>query len=294
MKISLSSAFLVMLVGVIYYLRNNHEPMGKFLEGPLRKLAEGTIVEQVCDGVNTNNTFTEKETKRAKTFRESLKKLRDGNPLLEFIDQVHDQSKASKEYLVPLLKFATIWFVFFGISVLGFMGYSINWCCMYCKCCKKVATGKLNCCAEPKKPRWKIFLLFGSIAFSCCVVGGSLTGIILSGTVPSGARKTACGIVTFLQEVADGRPEDKWIGIDQAVDQIGTILDIFDPIVNNLTNISTDYTALDNSVVVAKSSINILFTAADGQSAIRPDPEIGGTYLPTYIKVKYRTLCFKF
>ena len=156
---------------------------------------------------------------------------------------------------------------------------------MYCNCCKKVATGRLKCCAEPKKNRCKIVFLIGSIFFACCIVAGSLTGIILSGNVPSGARQSTCGVVSFLDEVSLGRPEDKWIGIGAAVSHIENILGKFDDIVQNLTLVDTDFTELDAAVDTAENAILLLYTAADGQTAIRPDPEIGGTYLPTYVRV---------
>ena len=102
----------------------------------------------MCDGIDPNEGFTQSEIDRSEGFRTSLNTLRGGNPLEDFIDEGNRKSDLLDGYFRPLIPFAAAWIVCLGVGFVGFVGCTVNWCCMYL--CKNKCKG-CKMCKEPKK-----------------------------------------------------------------------------------------------------------------------------------------------
>lgn len=124
-----------------------------------------------------------------------------------------------------------------------------------------------------------------SILFIVAVFGAALAGIIVSGGIPKGAKTMTCAAVTFIEEVAEGKPDSDWIGIKPSVDSINRVLNKFDTIVTNLSSVSTSFGTMDTLLVSAQSAVDDMYNLNANVTFSKSDPENNGTYTAEFIAV---------
>ena len=281
-KRSQSALLLISFVAVVFVLRSSDVSPGSLLRQQLvRALQQAKPSDSLCQGVDLSQGFTSGERERAEGFRNTISNVRNGNPLIDFIEGSDPSSKFGSDYVVQLYPYAVPWVVFFVIGLLTALVFLVNWCCTYCSCCRCC-----KCCTHPKQSRLRSFYIFTSIIFMTAVIATGVAGIIVSRDIPKDGKKTVCNLALFVETIADGSTQDNWIGIRPAAEKLITVLNSFNTTVNSLQETNNSFTEINTRLTAATDAIAAMYNDNRNLAvATQPNPQDSGSYQPTYIQV---------
>lgn len=261
---------LLSIIGCIYVLRDyNTSPTQLLKSQAVRLLQELRPSETLCKGVDIQSDVSISDRDRAAKVRSALDNIRDGNPFVDFIQSNYPPADIGDEYVVPLLKYAVPWIVFFGISIISCVVYTFIWCCR----------------RQSKSNRFKTCCFIFSMVFSAFVIGAAIAGLVLSRGIPTGSHRTICRASLLLEEMAYGNGTTNWIGVKPAADRVTFILDTFNQTVDSIDAISDDFTEMRARIQPALAAVQTMYDDNAGKTVTRADPDVGGTYVPLYIQV---------
>lgn len=262
------------IIGSIYILRDhNTSPTKLFRNQVARILQDIRPSETLCKGVDITATVSASEINRAANVRSALGSIRDGNPFVDFIQGSAPASDFANDYVVPVLKYAVPWIVFFGISIICCVVYTCIWCCR----------------RQSKSNRFKNWYFVFSMVFSAFVIGSAIAGLVLSRGMPTGSHRTICKTSLLLEELAYGNNTAQWMGIEPAANTILLVLNTFNQTVGNITAVSDDFTEMNARIQPALDAVQNMYNQNANKVVTRPDPDVGGTYVPLFIQVTIYT-----
>jgi len=280
---------LISLVSFIYILRDHHSTSEGFLTPHIKRLLkQGTISKSLC-GDTEVTPASPGQINRAKGITSAIKRIRNGNKLVSFIEGPEPDDQFTNEYVLPVLAYGVPWIVFFALGIIGCITCSVNWMCMHYSWCEKY-----KICKKPKTMESKRGLRVSSIILMLFLFGAAIAGLVFSKEVRTGGRQTICSLGLLVDKLVEGSSteSDRWIGINPLIGKMEKAFQSFD--INKYLQLSVSYssavtlsdTGLINAAYSpASGSVSTFYSTKNGRSVKNPDPSIGGTYRPSYIQV---------
>lgn len=234
----------------------------------------------LCKSVTMTNV-TQSERTHSDSIRSSVRGLRNGNPLVDFIQGPDSSDKFSSEYVKPLSYVAAPWFALLGVSVITFLVLLLNCCCTFG--CRSSAQTK----PVSKTSKFKKCLVITSIIIAIGLIGFCIYGINVSSDFTKGGNQTMCQAGILVDQLVEGSDGDHWIGLRSMVNKLLVTIDNFDSTGINLNYATgaTDIALINTKYTADTQSLTAMYNNNKASTVNRPDPTIGGTYQPDYIKV---------
>lgn len=279
-----TATLFISFIVCIYFLRSTDiSPVRSLQSHVSRFLDEQQLIAKFCDGVSTNDTYTDSQRDKAAGYRNSIGNVRpDDKTLTAFINNSEPSDEFIGDYAKGMIPILVPWLVFFAIGAVLCLVFVINWCCMNCACCGSCACG---CCLSPKTSRRKNICAAASVILMLMAVGAGTAGLIFSTKVPQQANATICWGVRLIQKVNEGSPEDNWIGLNPAVTTLDDITDQIANAVNGMNVFNTILGKLNTNLNQATNLVSLTYQDNKDITVSRIDPDETTPYTPDYISV---------
>jgi len=285
-KLLKTPLILTCFVLVIFMMRQNNITPSRGLRHSVRLLTERILTSgsrpstTLCDGIITEDSYSESEVEKAEKVGDSLSKTRGGNPLEDWVVNGSEDTFAD-DYAKGLVPFFAPWPVLFVISILTCFGFLMNWCCIYgcckncCKCCK--------CCHGPKEQKkMKIYIAISGL-FLVGMLGSAAAGLVFAPKVSNGMNVTFCTCLISVENLVYGETSESWLGFNGILTSLYDVQSQFSTTVTNLNAIGGSQTNMNTAYNNAVTANSDLYTNNQGQTVTRADPDETTAYSPDYI-----------
>jgi len=237
----------------------------------------------LCAGISFEESYSEGDTERADGFISSMKKLRKGNPLEDWVLN-GSENTVVEDYVVPLIPWTAPWAVLAIFTLFIFAAFVTNWCCMY-GCCKNCCQF-CKCCKRPKtQGRAKLYMIVSGTLL-LCTAGSAIAGIVFAPRVTKGISVTFCSALVFMENMVHGQTDLEWMGFNTIITSLDNVRTQFMNTVDNLNTIAGSQTDMDNAYNDAIDENDYFYTHNKDKTDVpRADPEKASVYAPDYIAV---------
>jgi len=274
------------LILTIYFLRSTEfAPVRSLQSGVSRFLDEQQLIAKFCDGVSTNDTYTDSQRDTAEGYRTSLGKVRpDDKTLTGLINSNEPSDDFLEDYGKSMIPILLPWLIFFVIGAVGCILFVFNWCCINCSCCRSCAC---RCCLAPKTNRGMKTCAIASVFFMLMTIGAATAGIIFATKVPGEANATICWTVRLIEKINEGSDDDNWIGLNPALVTLDDITHQITSTVNGLSAFNTILGKLTSNINNATNLVTLTYEDNQDVTVSRIDPDQTTPYTPDYISVNF-------